>query len=156
MANHTDSNPSLQLTKPVSTRVVEHSESKVGNQTETSAQIELVGQNGVRHIRDVLLRSVETNQKISRILTMRTRMFASVNDATPMRSKVETVFTDIDKGEIEGDYCWATIQSTVVDEDGIHKLPAHRIKRPLVSPYAGRTEQEVTDEVFGMITQMKF
>lgn len=149
-------NQRLRLEKPISTRLVEHSETKVDNCTETTAQIELVGDNGVKHITDALLRSIETDVKINRVLTMRTRIFSARDDSAPAHSTVLAIFTDISNGEIEGGDRWATVESTIVSEAGIQKLPARKLKRSLANPRAELSKQEVVAEVFAMITNMKF
>ena len=114
-----------------------------------------MGDNGVKHVTDGIIRSIETNEKINCVMTMRTRIFASQGHATPIHSMVETAFVDITKGNIEGDYRWDTIELTALTEDGIYKSPARRVRRCLVNPYAGLSGQDVVENVFNTITSMK-
>jgi hypothetical protein len=136
-------------------RIIERKETKIGDQTETSVQIEFVGANNVKHLSDQLMRSTDTNDRISHVATMLVRKFASKDDSTPVESDVMTTITDITKGEIEGDYRWATIESTLVSAVGIQKSAPRQIKMPLKSPYTGRPEQEVAEEIFKKVMDWK-
>jgi hypothetical protein len=147
--------PSLQLSEPTSMRIVERKETKIGDQTERSMQIEIVGANNVKWVQDQLSRSVETEDRTSHITTMLLRRFASKEDSTALESEVITTIADITKGEIEGDYRWATVESTLVTTSGIHKAEPRKIKMLLKDPYAGRPEQEVAEEIFKKVMDWK-
>jgi hypothetical protein len=96
--------PSLQLSEPTSMRIVERKETKIGDQTEASMQIEIVGANNVKWVQDQLIRSVETEDRISHVTTMLLRKFASKDDSNALESEVMCTIADVIKGEIEGDY----------------------------------------------------
>lgn len=147
--------PSLKLLEPIAIKIIERKETKIGDQTETSVQIEMVGANNVKWVTDQLMRSVETDDRISNVLTTLLRKFASKDDSTAAESEVMTNIADITKGEIEGDYRWAIIESTLVTVAGILKSAPHQIKMPLKSSYAGRPEQEVVEEIFNKVMDWK-
>jgi hypothetical protein len=73
-----------------------------------------------------------------------------------LESEVITTIADTTKGKIEGDYRWATTENTFVTAAGIRKSARRQIKLPLKSPYAGRPEQEVAEEIFNKVMDMKF
>jgi hypothetical protein len=147
--------PSLKLLEPISIRIIERKEAKIGDQTETSVQIEMVGANNVKYVSDQLMRSVETDGRISHVTTTLLRKFASKDDSTAAESEVMTNIADITKGEIEGDYRLATVESTLVTVAGILKSAPRQIRMPLKNPYDGRPEQEVAEEIFKKVMDWK-
>jgi hypothetical protein len=155
MGNRED-NPSLNLLEPISVRVVERNETRIGDQTEMTLQVESVGRNNVKHVSDHLARIVETETYINRIGITLIRKFASKNDATSVESEVMVTIYDCAKGEIEGDFRWTTIERTVVSAAGIQKLGPRRMKLPLKDPMAGRTDQEFAEEISKIAKEMKF
>jgi hypothetical protein len=142
---------SLRLKKPISAQMLEHSEKRIDNGTESLMTTELVGADGARYVYDGLVRWIETDTKINRIMTVRTRRFASKDDATPSNSEVTTILADTTKGEVEGDNRWDITEYTLVNSEGVHKSPAFRHKRSILSGSTKRSEQEVLDQVISFL-----
>jgi len=147
---------SLNLLKPVSVKIVQRKETKIGDQTETSVRFEAVGANGVKGICDQLTRSLSSEKRTNLITATRIRIFASENESEAAESWVTTTFTDITKGEREGDSHLAAVETTVVSEAGIHKFGPRQIKMPLKSQDSVLPDDKMAEEVFNRVMEMKF
>jgi hypothetical protein len=142
--------------KPVSVRLVERKETRIGNQTETFVQVELVDSNSVKRVIDQLSRLIEDGDRITHIMIMSIHRFISKESSSPAESEVIATIVDSAKGEIDGDRRWLTNKSTIVTAAGIHKTAPSRVNVPLENPYAGRSDQEVAEDIFRKVMSMRF
>lgn len=127
----------VPLAKPVTVKIVENTETKDGDRTETRAKFDLVGANGSVHRTTGYILKVEREDSYDTTVVLKTDKFFTANDATPADSELQVVIVSADKGAVEGDHRTDEIQATVIGPNGIYKSAPQTIKRPLTDPYAG-------------------
>ena len=113
---------------------------------------EVLGANGGKYIFDGLIRSTETDAKINRITTIRTRKFDPKDAEVPYETEMITILEEITKGELDGDYRWDTAEFTFVTKDGLQRFPAQRNRQRIAkSGSTPKSEQEISDQVFKVL-----
>ena len=121
--------PRLTLAYPLaSRRTLTYRVNARGDTTETQVAFESVGRNGVKRVIDALLRGTLTDRADERILTTHTQVFASRDDVTPAFRFVQTIIIDNIKGTPATGSRWDDLFMTVVDETGVYRAPAARVK----------------------------
>ncbi len=117
--------PRLTLAYPLaSRRTLTYRVNARGDTTETQVAFESVGRNGVKRVIDALLRCTLTDRADERILTTHTQVLASRDDVAPaFRFIVGNI-----KGTPETGSRWDDLFMTVVDETGVYRPPAARVK----------------------------
>lgn len=135
-------NPALHLTLPVQNRVLSHQTREVSGGKEHVVLTEIVGANGVKHVTDTLLRDLGTHK----IVTMRTKLFASQGDLDPVETRNKTVFVEV--LDVEG-IDKKSVTVTVADENGIREPRTMFVARDLPNPAEGASDdQEIMDKIF--------
>jgi len=121
--------PRLTLAYPLaSRRTLTYRVNARGDTTETQVAFESVGRNGVKRVIDALLRCTLTDRADERILTTHTQVLASRDDVAPAFRFVQTFIVDNIKGTPETGSRRDDLFMTVVDETGVYRPPAARVK----------------------------
>lgn len=138
-----------------SMRVLNSSKKKIEDSTEHVATIEVLAE-GARYLCDSLGRATETDTYINLVTAFVIRTFASAQDDSPSQTDVVATFTDIAKGEVEGDHRWCTFEHTIITKQGVGRLPAQKRKCPLANRLAALSEQDALDHVVAFLNLRQF
>ena len=73
---------------------------------------------------------------------MTTEQFRSGSDTVPVDSDVRVTIVQGEKGVVDGDHRMDEIQTTTIGPDGVIKGPVSMVKKSLVDPYRGLSDQD--------------
>lgn len=134
--------PSVTLTQPVTTNVLENKATVDGDRKETTSKIELVGSNGAVHRITGYILHVEREESYDTTIVMTTEQFQSTSDKVPVEKDVRVTIIQGEKGVVDGDSRLDEIQTTSIGPEGVIKGPVTMRKKLLVDPYKDLSTQD--------------
>jgi hypothetical protein len=142
LAASAETGTKVPLTKPVQVHIIDNSEVKDGDRTETRSTFELHGANGSFHRVTSYQMKVDREDAYDTTVVMKTDKFLTRSDKSPADSVVRVVVVSGDKGQVEGDFRMDEVQVTSIGSEGVYRTPLGTVKKSLVDPYAGLSDQD--------------
>jgi len=91
---------------------------------------------------------IERDDSYDVTLVMKIDKFTSASSTSPADSELRITLVSGDKGDIEGDHRNDEVQITTFGPEGHFKSPLQTVKKPIVDPYAGMSDQDKAQAIF--------
>src|SRR5271165_5841646 len=136
---------SASLKKPIAWKLLQSDTKETGDNTETTAGIELTGSDGAKHHYDVYTKRIKRQGGHDDTVIMHLKEFdASGNLA---REDSQTIVASTEYGPVEGEIRRDKVRLKIFNEKGESRSSAATVKVPLSNLYSGLSDQELTDKI---------
>jgi hypothetical protein len=137
-----------QITTPVSSqRILKHEHTSSGACQETTLDLELIGNNGVKQVTQSFTQRIDSDQEYAMTVVTTTKSFKSSIDSEPARIRSYTTLIHGKKGSVQGDFRSDEITITLIQNGSITKQGPLQKNVRVNHSSSGMSDQQMVEEM---------